>query len=145
MEYKLKSVHTGKDLVISAVILAAGIGLFFVNAGLGVVIAVCGLLMLLLYKTGHKREGENVVLRKKAIDVAHHCRESLKGFLDGKDVEPEIDTNENGGVIRLEIYYNAAAAVAYAQLFDFYNYTYEPATEIVELRGPRAEKLIAKL
>lgn len=145
MEYKLKPVHTGKDLIISAVILAAGIGLFFVNAGLGVVIAVCGLLMLLLYKTGHKREGENVVLRKKAIDVAHHCRESLKGFLDGKDVEPEIDTNENGGVIRLEIYYNVDAAVAYAQLFDFSNYTYEPATEIVELRGPRAEKLIAKL
>ena len=145
MEYKLKSVHTGKDLVISAVILAAGIGLFFVNGGLGVVIAVCGLLMLLLYKTGHKREGENVVLRKKAIDVAHYCRESLKGFLDGKDVEPEIDTDENGGIIRLEIYYNADAAVAYAQLFDFSNYTYEPATEIVELRGPRAEKLIAKL
>ena len=145
MEYKLKSVHTGKDLVISAVILAAGIGLCFVNAGLGVVIAVCGLLMLLLYKTGHKREGENVVLRKKAIDVAHHCRESLKGFLDGKDVEPEIDTDENGGIIRLEIYYNADAAVAYAQLFDFSNYTYEPATEIVELRGQRAEKLIAKL
>ena len=145
MEYKLKSVHTGKDLVISAVILAAGIGLLFFNAGLGVVIGICGLLMLLLYKTGHKREGENVVLRKKAIDVAHHCRESLKCFLDGKDVEPEIDTNENGGVIRLEIYYNADAAVAYAQLFDFSNYTYEPATEIVELRGPRAEKLIAKL
>lgn len=145
MEYKLKPVHTGKDLIISAVILAAGIGLFFVNAGLGVVIGICGLLMLLLYKTGHKREGENVVLRKKAIDVAHHCRESLKGFLDGKDVEPEIDTNENGGVIRLEIYYNADAAVAYAQLFDFSNYTYEPATEIVELRGQRAEKLIAKL
>lgn len=145
MEYKLKPVHTGKDLVISAVILAAGIGLFFVNAGLGVVIAVCGLLMLLLYKTGHKREGENVVLRKKALDIAHHCRESLKGFLDGKDVEPEIDTDENGGIIRLEIYYNADAAVAYAQLFDFSNYTYEPATEIVELRGPRAEKLIAKL
>lgn len=145
MEYKLKPVHTGKDLVISAVILAAGIGLFFVNAGLGVVIGICGLLMLLLYKTGHKREGEDIVLRKKAIDVAHHCRESLKGFLDGKDVEPEIDTNENGGVIRLEIYYNADAAVAYAQLFDFSNYTYEPATEIVELRGQRAEKLIAKL
>lgn len=145
MEIKLKSVHTVKDLVISAIVLAAGIGLYFVNAGLGVVIVACGLLLLLFYKAGHKREGEDIVLRKKAIDIAHHCRESLKGFLDGKDVEPEIDTNENGGVIRLEIYYNADTAVAYAQLFDFSNYTYVPATEIVELRGPRAEKLIAKL
>ena len=145
MEIKFKSVHTVKDLVISAIVLAAGIGLYFVNAGLGVVIGICGLLLLLFYKTGHKREGEDIVLRKKAFDIAHHCRESLKGFLDGKDVEPEISTNENGGVIRLEIYYNADAAVAYARLFDFSNYTYEPAMEIVELRGSRAEKLISKL
>ena len=145
MEYKLKSVHTGKDLVISAIILAAGIGLFFVHEGLGVIIGICGLLMLLFYKTGHKREGENIVLRKKALDIAHHCRDSIKGYLDGKDVEPEIDTRETGGVVRLEIYYNTNAAVAYAQLFDFSNYTYEAATEIVELRGPRAEKLIGKL
>ena len=145
MEIKLKSVHTVKDLVISAIVLAAGIGLCFVNAGLGVVIGICGLLLLLFYKTGYKKEGEDIVLRKKAIDIARHCRDSVKGFLDGKDVEPEIETNENGGVIRLEIYYNAGAAVAYAQLFDFSNYTYEPATEIVELRGPRADSFISKL
>ena len=145
MELKFKLVHTGKDLIISAIVLAAGIGLYFVNAGLGILIGVCGLLMLLLYKTGYKREGENTVLRKKALDIAYHCRDSVKGFLDGKDAEPEIDTNEIGGVVRLEIYYNTDSAVAYAQLFDFSNYTYVPATEIVELRGRRAEKLINKL
>lgn len=145
MEIKLKKVHTAKDLIISAIVLAAGIGLYFINAGLGAVIAVCGILMLLLYKDGYKREGEGIVLRKKALDVAHTCRDSLKGFLEGKDVEPEVKTNINGGVIRLEAYYNLAATIAYAQLFDFSNYTYEPATDIVELRGPRAEKLISKL
>jgi len=142
MEIKLKKVHTAKDLAISAVILAAGIGLFFVNAGLGVVIGACGLLMLLFYKAGYKREGEGIVLQKKAFDVAYSCRDSLKGFLDGKDVEPEVKTNTNGGVIRLEAYYNSDAAIAYVQLFDFSNYTYEPATEIVGLHGPRAQKFI---
>ena len=145
MEIKFKSVHTAKDLTISAIILAAGIGLIFVNKGLGVLTVTCALLMLLFYKTGHKREGDDVVLKKKALDISHDCRESLKGFLDGKDVEPEVVTNENGGVIRLEVYYNIDAAVAYAQLYDFSSYTYEPATEIVELRGPKAEKLISKL
>jgi hypothetical protein len=48
-------------------------------------------------------------------------------------------------VVRLEIYYNAEKAVAYARLFDFSNYVYVPATDIVELRGPRAEKLIVSL
>ena len=101
--------------------------------------------MLLVCKSGYKHGGEEIVLRKKAFDVAHSCRESLKGFLDGKDVEPEVNTTINGGIIRLEVYYNAEASVAYAQLFDFSNYNYEPATEIVELRGQRAEILISKL
>ena len=70
---------------------------------------------------------------------------SLKGFRDGKDVEPQIDKQVMGGIIRIEVYHNADAALAYAQLFDFSNYTYEPATDLVELRGPRAEKLITKL
>ena len=101
--------------------------------------------MFLFYKTGHKREGEDVVLRKKSFDIAHHCRDSVKDFLDGKDVEPEIETDKNGGIVRLEVYYNADAAVAYAQLFDFSSYAYEPATEMVALRGRRAGKNIGKL
>ena len=145
MEIQLKKVHTTKDLTISAIVLAAGTGLYFVNAGLGITIAVCGLLMFLLCKGGYKREGDSIVLRRKALDVAHSCRDSLKGYLEGKDVEPVVEASMNGGVIRLEAYYNAEAAVAYVQLFDFSNYTYEPATELVELRGPRAEALIAKL
>ena len=145
MEIKLRKVHSAKDLTISAIMLAAGIGLYFVNAGLGILLVVCGVLMLLFYKGGYKREGEEIVLQKKALDIAHSCRDSLKGFLNGKDVEPEVNTSINGGVIRLEVYYNADASLAYAQLFDFSNYTYEPATGIVELRGPKADKLITKL
>ena len=125
MEIKFKKVHTKKDLIISSIVLAAGIGLYFVNAGLGILLAACGVLMLLFYKDGYKREGEGIVLQKKALDVAHSCRDSLKGFL--------------------EVFYNAAASVAYAQLFDFSNYTYEPATDLVEVRGPKADKLISKL
>ncbi|MBR3441356.1 MAG: hypothetical protein IKH00_06815 [Bacteroidales bacterium] len=145
MEIKFEKVHTTKDLIISAIVLAAGIGLFFINTGLGVIFAACGILMLLFYKSGYICEGDNTVLEKKALDIAHSCKDSLKAFLEGKDVEPEVKTNINGGIIRLEVFYNATASIAYAQLFDFSNYNYEPATEIVELRGERAEKLINKL
>ena len=145
MEIKLKRVHTAKDLVISAIVLVAGIGLYFLHVGLGITVIVCGLLLLVFYKAGYKREGEDIVLHKAALDVSQSCRDSLKGYLEGKDVEPEVETNINGGVIRLEAYYNADSAIAYAQLFDFSGYTYEPATEIVELRGSKAEKLICKL
>ena len=99
----------------------------------------------MLRRNEYPADIQNIVLQKKAFDIAHHCRDSVKGFLDGKDVEPEFDTSENGGVVRLEIYYNAEKAVAYARLFDFSNYAYVLATDIVELRGPRAEKLIVSL
>lgn len=145
MEAIFRKVHTAKDLVISTLILAAGIGLYFVNHGLGIVLALIGLLMLLLYKGGYKREGEDILLKKKAMDVAHSCRDSLKGFLDGKDVEPVVDTTAIGGIIRLEVYYNESEQIAYAQLFDFSDYVYQPATELVALNGQRAQKLISKL
>lgn len=145
MDIHFKKVYTAKDLVISAITLAAGIGLYFVNAGIGIVVAVCGLLLLLFLKSGYKRPGDNLVFIKKAFDVAHTCRDSLKGFLEGKDVEPEVRTNMDGGIIRLEVWYNTEAAIAYAQLFDFSNYNYEPATELIELHDSKALKLIAKL
>ena len=145
MEIKIKQVHTTKDLIISAIVLAAGIGLYFVNAGIGIVAALCGVIMLLFYKCGHKREGENTILKKRALELEDSCRESLLGFLKGENVEPHIHTASMGKIIRLELYFNASAAIAYSQLFDFNNYTYESATEIVELRGDKALLLIKKI
>ena len=40
MQIRVKKVHTKKDLIISATVLAAGIGLYFINAGLGIFLAV---------------------------------------------------------------------------------------------------------
>ena len=145
MEIKLKKVHTQRDLSISAIIVAAGIGLYFLQSGLGIFLAACGILLLLCWKSGYRREGENTLLQKKALDVSHASRESLKDFLEGKDVDPQLDTTNKGGIIRLEAYCNAVESLAYAQLFDFSNYSYEPCTELVELRGSRADKLIKKL
>lgn len=145
MENQFKKVHTAKDLVISALVLAAGIGLYFVNAGLGILLGVCGLLMLLFYKAAYKKVGGDTLLTKKAVDVASSCRGSLLDYLNGKDVDPTIQQPGAGGVVRLEVYYNKEAGVAYAQLFDFSNYTYEPATGLVELHSPKADKLIDKL
>ena len=147
MEFKFKKVHTVKDRIISSVVVIAGIGLYFVNAGLGAVVGVCGILMLLFYKAAYKKvDGGDAVLVKKALDAASSCRNSLIDYLGGKDVEPVVlKPDANGGVVRIEVYYNASESVAYAQLFNFSSYAYEPATEVVELRGPRADKLIGKI
>ena len=145
MEINFKKVHTGKDLAISTIVLFTGVCLFFVNKGLGISIAVCGLAMLFLYKGGYEKDGLCIVLRKKSEDLCKCCKPSIVDYLNGKDVTPLVKKGNDGGSVRLDIYFNADAGIAYAQLFDFRNYTYEPETEVIELHFPRADKLISQL
>lgn len=146
MKINFRKVHTAQDLIISAVIISAGAGLLFLNTGLGVIVIFCGVMSLLFYKAGYRRgDGDGPVFSKEAIDVAVSCRQSIKDFLDGKDVDPQLDPPGTGGVVRVEVYFNRKDRVAYAQLFDFANYAYEEATDIVELQSPQSDRFISKL
>ena len=145
MEIKFKKVHTAKDLTLSSLLFAAGIGLYFINAGLGTVTAVCGLLMLLFWKNGYKMEGKDLLLQHKAVELSKSCRASILDFLSGKDIIPEFRAGNEGGIIRLEVWYNGTERTAFACLYDFENFMYEAATGIVELHDVRADRLIARL
>lgn len=146
MEITFKQVHTAKDLTISAIIILSGAGLCFFNVALGVTGIVFGVLSLLFYKTGYRLSGgDGPVLSKKAFDVARTCRQSIFDYLSGKDVEPQLIAPGTGGVVRIEVFYNAEEGLAYARLYDFSNYMYEEATDMVELRSPKADSLISKL
>lgn len=145
MKIRFKRVHTTKGLAISAAVLAAGVALYFVNKGLGFTIGVCGLAMMLFYRPAFRREGDGTLLRKAAFDVASSCREQLVAYLGGKADDLKLDQPSGGGVVRLETYYNAKTAVAYAQVFDFSSYAYVPATAVTELHGERAGRLIAEI
>lgn len=145
MEYNFKKVHTVKDLTISTIICFAAIGLFFVNKELGFCTGVCGIFMLFLYKGGYKKDGQGVLLTRYSENLCKSVMPSIIDFLNGKDVILQIQKGFEGGSVRLEVYYNPTAGIAYAQLFDFRNYIYEPVTDVVELHSARAAKLIAQL
>jgi len=145
MEYNFKKVHTGKDLIVSILLMAAGAGLFILNKGLGITVGVCGLVCLLIFKAGYKLNGKGVVLTKKSEDLCKCCRTSMVDFLNGKNTVPEIKRGNEGGIIRLDVYFNKSERVAYVQAFDFSNYTYESVTGVVELEGNRAEMIYSKI
>lgn len=145
MEYKFKKVHTPKDLIVSATIFAAGIGLYFLNGGVGFCLGLVGLLMIIFVKSGYKEDNKGLILKKKTIDINKSCRESVKNYLDGKDTVPVVKEGNDGGSVLLEVYYNKAANTAYAQLSDYVNYEAQPVTEMVELHTPRVEKLLATI
>lgn len=145
METRFNRVHTAKDLTISIVTIIAGAALFFVNKGLGSLLVTCGILLLLFWKSGYRKQGDKIILTKKALDLCKSCRGSILEYLSGKDVDPIIKEGNEGGVVRIETYFNRQAGVAYAQLIDYVGYEYMPATDVVELRSPEAEKLISQL
>lgn len=145
MKTNFKKVHTAKDLIISSIVLLAGVGTFFIEKGLGTCLVVCALVMLLIYKDGYRKDGEGVVLHKKSEDLCKCCKASIIDFLSRKDGTPEIRKGNEGGCIRLDVYYNTSEGIAYAQLFDFRGYNYEPETDVVELHSPEAEKLVSLL
>lgn len=141
IEDNFKKVHTLKDLTISTIVFFAGVGLFFLNRGLGICIGICGLFMYLFYKGGYRKDGLGVLLTKKSVDICKGCRNSMIEFLEGKIDAPEIKKGTDGGCVRLEVYFDESKNVAYAQLYDFCSYDYVPATGIVQLDGSRAKTL----
>lgn len=145
MEYNFKKVHTGKDLAISTIVFLAAICLFFVNKELGICTEICSIFMFVFYKGGYKLDGQGILLTKYSEELCKDYMPSITDFLNGKDVIPQIKKGFEGGSVRLDVYYNATAGIAYAQLFDFINYSYVPVTGIIELNTPRADTLIAQL
>lgn len=87
METNFKSVHTPKDIIISTVVILAGVGSYFLNPALGVTLASCGLLMLCFFKKGYKADGKEQVLTKVAMDMSASYLQPLKDFLGGKSID----------------------------------------------------------
>ena len=145
MEIKLKKVHTVKDLVISAVVMAAGVGMYFLLPGWGVLLCLIGILMFVFFKRADKRVGDKTLLKETSLDIDPACREEIISFLGGTADTVALAPAPEGDHLYLEVYYNADAAVAYAKLYDVAENSFDPATGMTELRGARAQALIAKL
>ena len=145
MDNKINKVHTITDICISVIILAVGIGLFFVNKGVGALLIVCGVMLLIFYKTGYKYENQGTVLKHKSLELSRKSQEAVLNFLNGQSSDFEIITGNDGGCILLEVWYSKNQNMAYAQLFTFQEMSYQKLTEIMELQAKTAQKLIEKL
>lgn len=145
MEKNFKSVSTTLNIVSAVVVIIAGVGLFFVNKGIGVTLSVVGMCMLIMWKSGYKKNGLDVVLTKKAIDIPRSYRQNILDFLEGRSDEVDFSEGCEGGCVRVEAWYSVKDDISFVQLLDFSSYTYQPVGDVVELRGPRAHKFIEKL
>lgn len=145
MENKFQKVHAKKALIISGCIILAGTALFFVHKATGVCLFLCGILSLILYKSGYKLNGEGIPLQKKSLELQNRCRASILDFLDGKIAEPQLVPGNEGGTVLLEVWFNAPADIAYARLSEYKELSFQTVTDIVELPADQAQLLIQKI
>ena len=133
-EIKIKKVHTFLDLAIASIVLAAGIGLYFLLPGWGILFCFIGVLLFVFYKRADKRIGEATLHRSGLID-----------FLENNTDVLDFETTSEADHLYLEVYFNAEKPVAYVRLYDVAENRFDAATEMIELRDSMAEKLITKL
>lgn len=145
MEIRIKKVHTLLDLVVSVAVIAAGVGLYFVLPGWGILFCLIGVLLIVFWKRASKRVGESTLLKEIDVDLVPECRDALIGFLEGDGELPELSKSDDGDHLWMEVFFNKDEKVAYARLYDVAANNFEPATGMLELRGPKAEKLISRI
>ena len=133
------------DLVISGLILIAGIGLFFVSKGFGVIVGLCGVLTLLFYKSRWRRTGDDTPLKHRSVQVSRNCKSSISDFLEGKNDEVNLRMGNEGGTLLLKIWYPSDLHKSYVQLFDYIELQFQPITEIIELNRTATQNLMSKL
>ncbi len=144
-EIKIKKVHTFLDLAIASIVLAAGIGVYFLLPGWGILFCFIGVLLFVFYKRANKRVGESTLLKEKSLDINPKYRSAIIDFLENNTDVLDFETTSEADHLYLEVYFNAEKKVAYARLYDVAENRFDAATEIMELRGTSAEKLISKL
>lgn len=142
---EIKKVHTFLDLAVAAIVCAAGVGVYFFLPGWGILFCLIGVLLFAFYKRAYKRVGESTLLKEASLDLALECRTGVIDFLDGKTDKLESPAASEGDHLYLEVYFNTEKELAYARLYDVAENRFEPATEMKELKGSRAQTLISKL
>lgn len=144
-EIVIKEVHTVLDLAIATIVFAAGIGIYFLLPGWGILFCLTGVLLFAFYKRAYRRVGESTLLKEKSLDIAPECMNGIMDFLGGKTDYLEWMAAPEGDHLYLEVFFNAHAQLAYVQLYEVKENSFIPITDMVELKGNKAQTLITKL
>ena len=110
-----------QDIAVLAVIFAAGAACFLLPGegwgGTGVLIILCGALMVPFYHHGYKLAGQKGLFRLKAILLSRENKDEILAFLDGKSDTLDLHPWQKGGVL-VNVYTRKNDGLILAQYFD---------------------------
>ncbi len=144
MQSSFKRTWSAKDLIISLGITIAGVVIIITTSGwfsaIGTLILIVGLCLIPCMRNSYHKDGK--AYRKAEINIPRDEKSGLLAFLDGTSDELDLAETEGQGGSLLEVYWSRGGAV-FAQLYEYVDFSFAPQSELVELTGKRAEKLLA--
>jgi hypothetical protein len=104
---QVKKTFLPQDIAVLAVIFAAGAACFLLGegwGGLGVVILLCGAMMLPFYRHGYRLEDRKGLYRLQEISLPRDNKAEILAYLEGKLETLDLHSPQPGGAL-VEVYY----------------------------------------
>ena len=114
-----------QDIAVLAVIFAAGAACFLLPGegwgGTGVLIILCGALMVPFYHHGYRLSGQKGLFRVKEILLSRENKDEILAYLEGKSDTLDLHPWQKGGVL-VNVFTRKSDGLMLAQYFDYADY-----------------------
>ena len=107
----------------------------------GFFLIITGLILALVLKTGYQDE-DGGKYQKKERFFQQAMNAEICAALASKPDSVDLSEEDKGNAIRLDIYFCTSSGKAYAQLFEYVPYRYEPCSKMYEYELSKVSKLI---
>ncbi len=137
MEKKFIKIRSIKDITISTTLTVAGCVMVALPTATSVNVAgffliFAGLLLFFLLKSAYKEESTGVKYCKTERYFSQAQRQELAEKMASNPNSINLEEEDKGNAVRLDIYHSKQSGKAYLQLFEYIPYKYEPCSKQME-------------
>ena len=149
MEREFIRVRSVKDIVITlALIISGSIMVAWPDSQpisvAGFFTLFAGILLWFVMKTGYKDTESGMHYQKKEHYFAQSLKHELATKLATNLKSIDLNTEDKGNGLRLDVYYSKTTGKAYIQLFEYIPHSYEPCSQMYEHTFTEASEISNK-
>ena len=147
MKKEFTRVRSALDWTISLILLIAGCVTVAIPTPAAVNIAAifvifAGILLIVVLRSAWKDKETGEKYHKKEFYFPQSCRDRIIKAVSDDIGSIDMQEEDKGNGLRLDLFYNKHTGKAYLQVFEYIPYRYEPATEFFEQPVSKIGKLL---
>lgn len=147
METRFSRIRSAKDIVISVVLLAAGVACILVPSSVpvnitGYTLAIAGIVLFFVMKTAFRDAETGETMKKTEKYFPASKSDSVLKALSTDPDSLDLSEENKGNGLKVDTYYSTKTGHVFTQLFEYIPYKYEPCSPVYSYDISKAGKLI---